>query len=285
MNPELLASICAAIGVRLRTATQVAGGCINAAYRLECQDGARYFLKLGDAGQLPMFAAEAASLAAMEQAIRVPRTLGHGVSGGHSYLLLEYLKLHADDSGARLGERLAAMHRMTAPRFGFEHDNFIGTTPQQNAWADDWIGFWRDRRLGPQLQLAIRKGFRLQHAGDRLLAALPALLRGHAPIPSLLHGDLWSGNHARLPCGTPVVFDPAAYYGDRECDIAMTELFGGFTAGFYAAYNASFPLDSGYAGRRDLYTLYHLFNHANLFGAGYAKQAEQMMLRLTASIS
>ncbi len=169
-------------------------------------------------------------------------------------------------------------------QFGFSQDNFIGTTPQPNAWANDWITFWREQRLGFQLQLAEQNGYggKLQTLGEKLLGALPLFFTGYTPQPSLLHGDLWGGNHAFLADGTPVVFDPAPYYGDRECDIAMTELFGGYPTDFYAAYRAAYPLDVGYATRRDLYNLYHILNHANLFGGGYAKQAEQMMQSLLA---
>ena len=164
--------------------------------------------------------------------------------------------------------------------------NFIGTTPQPNAWKDNWIDFWREQRLGFQLQLAATNGYgsQLQSLGENLLDALPAFFEGYAPQPSLLHGDLWNGNHAYQADGTPTLFDPAVYYGDRECDIAMTELFGGYSADFYSAYRASWSLDAGYSVRRDLYNLYHILNHANLFGGGYARQAEQMMQRLLVEI-
>ena len=172
----------------------------------------------------------------------------------------------------------------TASCFGYAQDNFIGTTPQPNAWANDWVAFWREQRLGFQLRLAAQNGYggRLQRLGEKLLDALPAFFAGYTPQPSLLHGDLWSGNHAFLADGTPALFDAAAYYGDRGCDIAMTELFGGYSADFYAAYRAAYPLDAGYTKRRDLYNLYHILNHANLFGGSYVHQAEQMMKKLSA---
>ena len=174
--------------------------------------------------------------------------------------------------------------RGTSSRFGFAQDNYIGTTPQPNDWKDNWMDFWREQRLGFQLRLAAQNGYggKLQALGEKLLDALPAFFTGCMPQPALLHGDLWSGNHAFLADGTPVIFDPAPYYGDRECDLAMTELFGGYPADFYAAYRAAYPLDDGYAVRRDLYNLYHILNHANLFGGGYARQAEGMMQRLLA---
>jgi fructosamine-3-kinase len=152
----------------------------------------------------------------------------------------------------------------------------------QNAVNKDWIDFWRERRLGFQLRLATVNGFgsQLQDPGERLLDILPAFFKGYSPQPSLLHGDLWAGNHAYLADGTPVVFDPAVYYGDRECDLAMTELFSGFPADFYAAYSATWPLDTGYVVRRDFYNLYHILNHANLFGGRYVQQAKEIMQRL-----
>ena len=132
------------------------------------------------------------------------------------------------------------------------------------------------------MRLAAQNGYggQLQRLGEKLMDSLPAFFADYTPQPSLLHGDLWSGNHAYLQNGTPTIFDPAIYYGDRECDIAMTELFGGYDTDFYAAYRSAYPLDAGYATRRDLYNLYHILNHANLFGGGYARQAEQMMQKL-----
>ncbi|MGB7551997.1 MAG: fructosamine kinase family protein, partial [Chromatiaceae bacterium] len=184
---------------------------------------------------------------------------------------------------AEAGRRLAHLHRQSQARFGWDRDNFIGSTPQPNAEAQDWASFWQTRRLGPQLNLALAQGFggRLQDRGRRLGEACPALI-DHSPQPSLLHGDLWSGNMAFDAAGQPVLFDPAVYYGDREADLAMTELFGGFGADFQAAYREAWPLDPGYQVRRDLYNLYHILNHLNLFGAGYLGQALGMIDRLLA---
>ena len=290
MNPKLLAHLSTAIHdarhrpFTLRNTTPVGGGSINESSRLEGMDGSRYFLKLNDAQHLPMFVAEAEGLNAIAatNTIRVPRPIVHGSTNGQSYLVLEYLELSSHGDGKLLGEQLAALHRYTGKSFGFSADNFIGTTPQPNGWKDNWIDFWREHRLGFQLQLAAKNGYggQLQRLGEKLLDALPTFSAGYTPQPSLLHGDLWSGNHAFLVDGTPTIFDPAAYYGDREADLAMTELFGSYPADFYAAYRAAYPLDAGYATRRDLYNLYHILNHANLFGGGYARQAEQMMQRL-----
>ncbi len=269
-------------------AIPVAGGSINETFRLDGSDGTRYFLKLNGARHLPVFIAEAAGLDAITatNTIRVPRPIAHGIAGGQSYLVLEHLELSSRGNAQLLGEQLAALHRCEEIRFGFAQDNFIGTTAQPNGWANDWIDFWRERRLGFQLQLAAENGCgdRLQTLGKKLLDALPVFFNGYTPRPSLLHGDLWSGNHAFLTDGTPTIFDPASYYGDRECDLAMTELFGGYPANFYAAYRAAWPLDAGYATRRDLYNLYHILNHANLFGGGYVNQAEQMMQRLSVKV-
>ena len=293
MNPELLSRLSAVIHdatqrpFAVRNATPVGGGSINETCRLEGTDGSRYFLKLNDARHLPMFIAEAAGLDAIAaaQTIRAPQPIAHGSANAHSFLVLEYLELSSRGNAQLLGAQLAALHRCTGEKFGFSQDNFIGTTPQPNGWKNDWVDFWREQRLGFQLHLAAQNGYggRLQTLGEKLLDALPAFFDHYSPQPALLHGDLWNGNHAFLADGTPVIFDPAPYYGDRECDLAMTELFGGYPADFYAAYRAAYPLDDGYAVRKDLYNLYHILNHANLFGGGYVRQAEEMMQRLLAA--
>jgi fructosamine-3-kinase len=222
-------------------------------------------------------------------AIRVPQVLGLGTSGDEAWIELEWLDLHPADAGAdaRMGAALARLHAVTGPAFGLERDNAIGATPQPNAPSGDWAGFWRSRRLGFQLDLAARNGHcgRLQDRGRLLLDKLAAFFAGHRPQPSLLHGDLWGGNRAMLADGAPVFFDPAVYYGDREADLAMTRLFGGFGPRFYAAYEAAWPLDAGAAARRDLYNLYHVLNHLNLFGVGYRAKAESMIDALLATAS
>lgn len=217
-------------------------------------------------------------------AVRVPRVLGQGVAGGEAWLELEYFDLCPADgsSDARLGAALARLHRVTADRYGLERDNAIGAAPQPNVPGDDWVAFWRGQRLGFQLDRAAANGHggRLLERGRRLLERLPAFFAGYRPLPSLLHGDLWAGNRGMLADGTPVIFDPAVYYGDREADLAMTRLFGGFGTKFYAAYAAEWPLDAGSATRVDLYNLYHALNHLNLFGGGYRAMAEGMIDRL-----
>ncbi len=295
MNRQLATQLSAAISdathhsFAVRVAAPVGGGDINVSYRLDGTDGTRYFVKLNDARHHAMFAAEAAGLAVLAATgtLQVPRPLTHGVAAGQSYLVLEFLELGGRGNDRLLGEQLAVLHHCSHERFGFAQDNFIGTTPQPNGWKDDWIAFWRERRLGYQLQLAERNGHggELQRLGEELMEMLPAFFDGYTPRPSLLHGDLWGGNHGFLRDGTPTIFDPAAYYGDRECDLAMTELFGGYGADFYAAYRATWPLDAGYATRRELYNLYHVLNHANLFGGGYARQATATMRMLLASLT
>jgi len=266
----------------------VGGGCINRAYSLS-GDGYRYFVKLNSADRLAMFEAEAAGLAELAGtgAIRVPQPVCTGIAGGQSYVVMEHIALGGRRAGgaAEAGRQLAAMHRVTRPAFGLDRDNTIGSTPQPNAQVGDWVEFWRRHRLGFQLDLAARNGHggRLQVQGERLLDVLPALI-DHAPIPSLLHGDLWGGNMGFDGDGHPVIFDPAVYYGDREADLAMTELFGGFGGDFYVAYREAWDLDPGYGTRKVLYNLYHILNHLNLFGGGYLAQARGMMDRLLAQV-
>ena len=297
--PAAAAAIAAALVDATRSdfdlvaAHDVSGGCIHHAWRLEGEtaDGSkRYFAKSNAASFAPMFEAEADGLEALRAVgeLRVPQVVTRGDDGEDAWLVLEWLDLVplAAPSAARLGEALARQHRAPQPRFGWAKDNFIGSTPQANGWSDDWLEFWRAKRLHAQLRLAARNRLpsRMIDRGERLLADCEAFFRTHRPQPSLLHGDLWSGNAAALAADGPVVFDPAVYAGDREADVAMTELFGGFPSEFMAAYRAQWPLDEGYAVRREFYNLYHVLNHANLFAGGYVRQAEQSIERLLAEI-
>lgn len=234
-----------------------------------------------------MFEAEFLGLQALAaaDAIRVPLPLCTGSADGQSYIVMEYIPLGGSGSNARAGEQLAELHRHQADAFGWQRANTIGSTRQTNDWTAAWIDFWREHRLGFQLQEAARNGLgnNLQQLGEKLLEVFPVLM-DHDPLPSLLHGDLWGGNLSFDNAGSPVIYDPATYYGDREAEIAMTELFGGFGGGFYDAYNAVWPLDAGYAMRKAFYNLYHILNHANMFGGGYVQQAQQMMERLLAEL-
>jgi len=269
----------------IETRAGVGGGSINECHVVRGH-GRAYFVKLNTPQRAEMFAAEAAGLVeiARTRTVRVPELVCHGVSAAACWLVLEHLELQPGTEGSmrELGRRLAAMHRVTAREHGWSRDNTIGATPQVNTPAGDWREFWRERRLGFQLRLAATNGHRLAD-GDRLLEELPALFSGYDPVPSLLHGDLWSGNAAAAAGDEPVVFDPAVYYGDREADLAMTELFGGFAPAFYEAYRADYPLEAGYATRKHLYNLYHVLNHLNLFGGGYRAQAERMIGQLLAA--
>lgn len=220
--------------------------------------GSRGFVKTGDAADLPRFEAEAAGLAALRNtgAVRVPDVMSISMDGIGARIVLEHLDLRPLDrqSGAALGEALARLHRHVAPRHGWDSDNFIGATPQENAWRDNWALFFADRRLRPQLRLAATNGMerKLVEQGESLAGRLGAFFVDYSPMPSLLHGDLWGGNAGALLDGTPVIFDPACYYGDRETDIAMSELSGGFPDTFYAAYRHAWPLDDGYETRKTL---------------------------------
>jgi len=277
----------AGLGIRLdpRSARPVDGGCIHSAWRMAGADGP-VFLKTGDMAAAWMLEAEADGLGALRDAgcLRVPEVLDYGVAGDLAWLALEWLELRPVSAASEraLGEALARQHLAGGERFGWRRDNALGATPQPNGEADDWGEFFAARRIGHQLGLAARQGLpaRLLERGEALRARVPELLAGHRPAPALLHGDLWSGNRAADARGAPVVFDPAVHYGDPECDLAMTRLFGGFSREFYAAYEALRPSAPGRARREPLYQLYHVLNHANLFGGGYVAQAERLVEKL-----
>ena len=271
----------------------VGGGCIHTAVRIDGEmAGERhaYFAKVNAAGKGALFEAEADGLAALRAAdcVAVPAVVARGDDGEHAWLVLQWLDLAPLDgaSGANLGVALAAQHRKPQPQFGWGRDNFIGATPQANGWSKDWLAFWREKRLMAQLRLAARNRLpsRMIDRGERLAADCEALFRNHDPERSLLHGDLWGGNAAAIGGKTPAVFDPAVYVGDREADVAMTELFGGFPRDFLAAYGAAWALDDGYRVRKDFYNLYHVLNHANLFAGGYVRQSEQAIEKVLAEL-
>jgi fructosamine-3-kinase len=261
----------------------IGGGCIHDAACVSGVDGRQFFVKRNHESLLYSFEAEAFALRAMAKTatIRVPQPVGTGSGAGHAVLVLEFLPMGGGRSGDwhAMGKQLARLHRTQSDAHGWPHDNWIGSTPQPNTRNTDWIAFYIECRLRPQVGWARKKGLRLARAGE-LESALPGLFAGYHPVPSLLHGDLWAGNADFMVDGTPVVFDPAAYYGDREADLAMTEMFGGFPAQFYQGYNDEWPLDPGYRVRKQLYLLYHTLNHYNLFGGGYGSQAEAIIRRL-----
>lgn len=262
----------------------VTGGDISAAWRVNSVDNP-VFLKTGPISSYAAFAAEAEGLRALASAsaVRVPKVLGCIRSANESLLALEWIEFELASPRAEelLGKQLATQHRVLADRFGFQCDNTIGATPQVNLWSDDWVAFYAERRIRYQLELAARNGFTgaLHVDGHRLAENVGVFFEDYWPEASLLHGDLWGGNWAACE-GEPVIFDPAVYYGDREADIAMTKLFGGFGAGFYAAYEETWPLAKGHEERTALYQLYHVLNHLNLFGATYLGRAESLIREL-----
>lgn len=286
---------------KLKKHSSVFGGDINQAYRIDgvfAEKAESFFIKLNQKHLLDMFEAEADGLEAIEksQTIHVPHVICSGVADNQSFLILENLNMgggvvntgtvNTTDAATLLGQQLAAMHKNTSQQFGWSRDNTIGSTRQINTRTDSWIAFWQKHRLGFQLDLAKKKGCgkSLITKGEKLIIELKQFFMTYEPEASLLHGDLWSGNYSYLKSGEPVIFDPAVYYGDREADIAMTELFGGFPGEFYDAYNEAWPLDKGYQQRKKLYNLYHILNHYNLFGGGYAMQAENMIEQLLSQL-
>jgi len=266
----------------------LSGGSINAAFKLSDKSGQQFFVKTNQADKKDMFAAEAAGLKVLaeSQTIKVPEPICFGANQHQSYIVTEYLSLKGQADQTLLGEQLAAMHRHTADCFGWQINNTIGATPQLNTWQDDWVAFWQEQRFGYQLKLAEKNGYggELQILGEKLLLDMSVLFVDRAVEPSMLHGDLWGGNVAGLGDGTPVIFDPAFYYGDREADMAMTYVFGGFTTDFYSAYQAAFPLDDGFEVRKTFYNIYHIINHLNMFGGGYGEQAVAMMKQVLAEM-
>lgn len=270
---EAIADVCGP-GRQIIDQRYVAGGDINEAHALSLDDGTVLFMKSNALSALDNFKAEAQGLEAIRNtgAIGVPEILGVGTNAGASFLLMEYI------SGAPrvknywevFAAELAAMHRSDVSTFfGFPNDNWIGSRKQINRKNDSWIAFYRDCRLQPQFEAA-KTYFT---ASDRrkieyLLSHLDHFLI-EPERPSLVHGDLWSGNKITGNDGKCWLIDPAVYYGHPEVDIAMTELFGGFDGRFYEAYKEAGGMEPGYADRRDLYNLYQLLNHLNIFGGGY----------------
>ena len=264
----------------------VSGGCINQGYKISDND-TKYFVKLNQASQEEMFAAEALGLKQMyaTQTITVPQPVCWGAANDSTYIVLQWLDLGGGNSQSwtEMGRQLAAMHRVgISNNFGWERNNTIGSTPQINTETDNWADFFAEHRIGYQLKLAKRRGGSFPDT-NKIANAVRNKLADREPQASLVHGDLWSGNAAISSDGSPVILDPATYYGDRETDLAMTELFGGFPAAFYRGYNEAWQLDSGYQYRKSIYNLYHVLNHFNLFGGGYANQAKRMINDIVSS--
>lgn len=284
MWTEIDTHISQVTGKKFQTQRQrgVSGGCINQGYAISDGD-LTYFVKLNQASQVGMFEAESLGLREIlvTNTILVPQPICWGTAGNYSYIVLEWLEMGSGNTKwEEMGRKLAAMHKAISSKgFGWKINNTIGSTPQVNTWTADWAEFYTKCRLNYQFQLARRRGGSFPQQ-DRLIGAIPEILAGHQVEPSLVHGDLWGGNAGFTVSGEAVIFDPATYFGDREVDIAMTELFGGFPPGFYQGYNQVFPLQPGYQQRKTLYNLYHILNHFNLFGGGYASQANRMIAQI-----
>lgn len=274
----------------------VAGGCIHQAWRLTLADGQSVFAKTNAAASLPLLDSEAQGLEALAAqappGLVIPQPLALGVAGHQAVLVLPWLALEpwpmdaADPAAFQLGRALAGLHRASAAAspaegYGWPRDNHIGSGVQHNGWRRDWGVFFAECRLAPQLAWAARRGQPLRGARE-LLARVPVWLAGRGSQPVLVHGDLWSGNAARLADGRTTLFDPACYWGDREVDLAMARLFGGFPPGFFSGYTQAWPLEPGAEARVALYNLYHLLNHANLFGSSYGLRAQACMDELLA---
>lgn len=271
------------VAVAVSKCRRLGGGSINEACMVEI-GGRNYFVKWNNKNLYPgMFAAEAhgLQLLASTQTLRVPGLIAEDNSGSWSYLLLEYIQTGFPDAAAweQFGAKLAALHRNTSPFFGLDRDNYIGSLPQTNAPSyASWPEFFVECRLRPQLQLAVRKGL-LNSALQKQFETLFAKMEKLFPLesPSLLHGDLWSGNYLFSARGEAFLIDPAVYYGHREMDLAMSLLFGGFDRRFYQAYHEAWPLEPGWRERVDLCNLYPLMVHVNLFGSGYINQVRSIL--------
>ena len=280
-NPlyPLIAALCGQ-NAPLADLAPVGGGDTHQAFRLTLR-GEAFFMKVNQRDAFAKLQAEAHALKVLNQSqssLTFPKPIACQCAGSLAGLLLSSLDFSKRHGDAMLGTGLAQLHQHTAPSFGFDRDNFIGATAQSNTWDDDWLRFYGRQRLGMQRDLARDNGLTPStlRKVDAVTSALPAFFENYRPAASLLHGDLWAGNAGMLSDGSAAIFDPASYYGDRETDLAMTELFGGFSHDFYRAYEAAWPLDSGYRHRRPLYQLYHILNHYNLFGGHYAKQADSL---------
>lgn len=285
MDAALQRALEAQLNTRLLGAQRVRGGDINQAFKVVCADGSRLFVKHHPSAPAGMFRAEAHGLEWLTQTatVRVPAVrLVH--DRAPAFLVLEWLQPdeRAADFDERLGRELAALHRASSAHFGLAHANFIAVLPQDNTPTDSWPEFYRARRLEPQLRLAVDAGraTRSMTSGfERLFARLHGRVEPCEP-PARLHGDLWGGNVMVGPQGLPYLIDPAVYAGQREVDLAMMELFGGFSRRTFDAYHEAYPLTPGHAQRMEIYQLYPLMVHVNLFGGGYAAQVEAILARV-----
>ncbi|MDQ3193264.1 MAG: fructosamine kinase family protein [Bacteroidota bacterium] len=260
----------------------IAGGCINETVKIETTSG-NYFLKWNSKKSYPgMFEAERKGLTLLNQqkALKIPFVITSGETENQAFLLLEYIESgsKAENFWNDFGKSLATLHKTTAPEFGLDHDNYIGSLAQSNLQNKSWTSFFIQERLEPQIKLARDKG----QIETKIIEGFASLYKKLEEIfipepPALIHGDLWSGNFTTTEKGLPCIFDPAVYFGHREMDIAMSRLFGGFDQQFYNSYNSHFPLQKGWEERIDICNLYPLLVHVNLFGGGYLQQIKMIL--------
>ncbi|TLX75600.1 fructosamine kinase family protein [Labilibacter sediminis] len=278
MNRANLEILSEKVGEKLHFKTGVGGGCIADSSIVESESGKKYFLKQGCAEG--MFSCEANGLREIQKSntIKTP----HVITEGGDYLLMELIDQGRKTPEAmyNFGKAFGQMHRTTHVMFGFYEDNYIGATPQENTKLDTWLDFYFIHRLLFQYKLIEKNGYltsELKSKFKHIESKLPAILSGSEEEPALLHGDLWAGNYLIDSKGQAVLIDPAVYFGHREADLAMTKLFGGFSPEFYEGYNDFSALPEGCLYRENIYLLYHVFNHLNLFGTGYYSQAVSLM--------
>lgn len=274
------------VGKNIESETSISGGSINQAAKVTLTDGRNCFLKWNRSADPAMFIVEDKGLKLLNSAntsLRVPNVFATGkTEDGVGFLLEEFIAegQSKPDSARQFGRALAALHNHRKNRFGLDHDNYIGKLPQSNNWHENWIDFFVDERMQPQLKMATDAG----KLGSDTVAHFESMYKKLPDIfpdepASLLHGDLWGGNYFFDEHGQTTIYDPAVYYGHREIELAFTHLFGGFPSTFYRAYKETYPLESGFSQRKDLYNLYPLLVHTNLFGGNYARQVKGIVKR------
>lgn len=280
--PSILQSISQSLHVSIKNFQALSGGCINNGGNLLTSKGS-FFVKWNDASRYPtMFASEAKGLQLLRgtKAIRIPEVVLTGEVETFQYIVLEFIEQARPlkNYWTTLGEELSALHRNTAENFGLDFDNYIGSLPQRNANSKNWISFFIEERLRPQVELAVNSR-KLRSDTAKHFEILYNKLSDLLPEerPSLLHGDLWSGNLIVDESGSPCLIDPAVYFGNREAEIAFTKLFGGFSNEFYDSYHSNFPLPTDFESRINVYNLYPLLVHVNLFGGSYAGQVVSIL--------
>lgn len=268
-------------GRQVQSSNRVSGGSINQAAKITLSDGRRYFLKWNTSADTRMFAVEKkglALLASAQTSLRVPTVATTGKTDDDIGFLLQEFIMEGpanSNSASDFGRQLAHLHQHHQEKYGLDYDNYIGRLPQSNSWHKNWIYFFIEERMEPQLKMATESG----KLGTQTVAQFKSMYEKLPDIfpdepPSLLHGDLWGGNYFFDKNGQATIYDPATYYGHREIELAFTHLFGGFPTNFYSAYTEEYPLESGFSERKDIYNLYPLLVHTNLFGGSYARQVE-----------